>query len=149
MAQLHEIMKLYNTRIIENATVSALIPGGLHHAKLVDELAIRPYATIEVNETAREYISGGQALADYEVTILVYNKQKVETAGNTQLLLEKLFAPNSDFVIYTQPIMSSLEMSGMIEEDEKTIDGLDVLQSKNKWKIKVLEPFQVAPKEKI
>ena len=139
MGQLQNIIQSFNDCILTNATVSSQMPGGLHHAFLLDEEATRPYGVIEVNELSREYNSGWGSLAMYEVELTVYGKQRVKPVGDTQENLGFLFNTNLDLGSVTGAVMSVVPITGSLEEDEVSIQGKDVLLSKNKWKIQINE----------
>ena len=144
MSQMHNIIAAFIQDALADADVSQAVPGGWFHGGRVSENVARPYGTINVEEEGREYQTGFSFLAKYKLTCTVYGDQKVGVAGATQEKIAELFdmaltfgqsgidTDNSQILLFT-PI------GGSIEEDENTIQGKDVILTKNVWRLLIQE----------
>jgi len=81
--QIHSIAKSLKEITADTALpLAKLLTGGLHHGARASRTALRPFGLLSVEEVERVSNSSGVSLVTYEVTLSVYVKELVGTAGS-------------------------------------------------------------------
>ena len=137
----HLIAQSIKQIVAANPTLNADLPGDLHYGR-ADTGTPRPYASMTIEETGREYNSGGGCLVDYLLTLKVFSTQKVRTVGSILQDFGVVF--NRSLSLPAIPadlaeVVAIVPTGGPLSEDEDEEYGKDCMVGQMGWEIRLSE----------
>jgi hypothetical protein len=131
----------------DRAVPADLVPGGLHHGRVPEGVdPTRPYASVMVEEADYLFPSGAQYLQAFDVTLSVWSQAGPTDAGAIRRAIDVCFDRDRACHAGAQNGLGELEVPGglvidleplpsMIEEDEATKDGKEVMLTRRRWRL--------------
>jgi hypothetical protein len=141
MAQAANIIASIRSRWLTNASLPGLVPGGLK-AGLVPAPRVRPFASIVVTPTEREYTTGAYYVQNYDVSIGVWvGTGEMGKAGQIQSVLTTLLTANTKLALLSNNAWTlhiSEEGAGIDESQERFYGQLTFIAG-GRWTVQLQE----------